>query len=51
MIPMERFFFIMNTDMKYKSHITYHFKDMSNIIFLKYVKLQGQGQEGKNGKK
>jgi hypothetical protein len=33
-----------NIHMKYKSHITYHSKDMAKVkVFKKWVKLQGQG--------
>jgi hypothetical protein len=35
--------------MKYKSPITYHSNDMTNVkVFGKWVKLQGQGHKVKN---
>jgi hypothetical protein len=38
-----------NTHKKYESPITYHSKDMTNVIvFKKEFRLQGQGQEVKN---
>jgi hypothetical protein len=36
-------------NMKYKSPITYHSKDMAKLkVFKKWVKLQGQGQKVKS---
>jgi hypothetical protein len=36
-------------NMKYKSPITYHSKDMDKVkVYKKWVKLQGQGQKVKN---
>jgi hypothetical protein len=38
-----------NMHMKYKSHNTYHSKDMAKVkVFEKWVKLQGHGHEVKN---